>query len=62
MEIEKIVYGLTQSGKIPNDKLKLRMFKFGYDPAPITTGFRRHQTRPLKFLLSVNYFEVKYER
>ena len=35
MEIQKGMYGLPQSGKIANDKLKLNLVQFGYEPAPI---------------------------
>ena len=38
MEIQKGMYGLPQAGKIENDKLKLHLAKFGYEPAPITPG------------------------
>ena len=45
MEIQKIMYGLPQSGNISNDKLKQYLVKFGYDPATITPEFWRHQTQ-----------------
>ena len=61
MEIEKGVYGLPQAGKIANDKLKLHLEKFGYEPAPIP-GLWRHQTCPLQFSLAVDDFGIKYER
>ena len=56
------MYGLPQAGKIANDKLKLHLAKFGYEPAPITLGLWRHQTRPLQFSLVVDDFGIKYER
>ena len=62
MEIQKGMYGLPQAGKIANDKLKLHLAKFGYEPAPITPGLWRHQTRPLQFSLVVDDFGIKYER
>ena len=34
-EIQKVMYGLLQSGKITNDKLELHLAKFGYEPSPI---------------------------
>ena len=37
-EIKKGMYGIPQAGKIVNDKLKLHLAKFGYQPAPITPG------------------------
>ena len=61
MEIQKYMYGLPQSGIIAYDTLKLHPEKFGYEPAPITTGLWRLQTRPLQFSLLVDDFGVKYE-
>ena len=43
----KVMYGLPQAGKIANDKLKLHLAKFGYEPAPITPGLCQNQTRAL---------------
>ena len=61
MEIQKEVYGLPQSGKIANDKLKLHLVKFGYEPSLINPGLWQHQTRPFQFSLVVDNFGVKYE-
>ena len=61
MEIQKGMYGLTQAVKIANCKLKLHLAKFGYEPAPITPGIWRHQTRPLQFAMVVDDFGIKYE-
>ena len=58
MEIQKDMYG----AKFANDKLKLHLAKFGYEPAPITPGLWRHQTSPLQFSLVVDDFGIKYER
>ena len=55
------MYGLTQAGKISNDKLKLHMDIFGYKPAPITPRLWWHQTHPLQFSLVVYEFGIKYE-
>ena len=62
MEIQKGMYGISQAGKIVNYKLKLHLYKFGYKPAPITSGLWRHQTCLLQFSLVVNDFGIKYER
>ena len=62
MEIQKFMYGLPQSDKIANDKLKLHLAKFGSYPAPITSGLWRHQTLPLNFSLVVDDFGIKSER
>ena len=56
------MYGLPQAGKIANDKLKLHLSKFGYNPAPITLGLWRHQISPLQLLLVVDDFGIKYDR
>ena len=56
------MYGLPQAGKIKNYKLKLHLAKFGYEPAPITPGLLRHQTRPFQFSLVVDDFGIKYDR
>ena len=56
------MYGLPQEGKNKNDKLKLHLSKFGYEPSPITPGIWRHQTHPLQFSLVVDNFGIKYER
>ena len=62
MDIQKGMYGLPLAGKFANDKLKLHLAKFGYEPAPIAPGLWRHQTRPLQFSLVVDDLGIKYER
>ena len=62
MEIKKGMYGLPQAGKITNDKLKLHLAKFVYNPGPINPGIWRHKTRPRQFSLVVDDFGIKYER
>ena len=49
MEIHKGMYGLPQGGKIENDKLKLHLAKFGYEPASVTPILWRNQTSSLQF-------------
>ena len=61
MEIQKGVYGLPYAGKIANDKLNIHLVKLGYEPAPITPGIWRHQTRHLQFSLVVDDIGIKYE-
>ena len=58
--IQKGMYELPQAGKIANNKLKLHLAKFGYEPAPITPGLWRHHIRPLQFSLVVDDFGIKY--
>ena len=56
------MYRPPQAGKIANNKLKLHLAKFRYEPATITPGLCRHQTRPVQFSLVVDDFGIKYER
>ena len=58
MEIQKGMYGLPQARKIENDKLKIHLYKFGYEPSPITPGLRMHQTCHLQFSLVVDDFGI----
>ena len=51
METQKVMYGIPQARKIENNKLKLHLSKFGYEPEPITSGLWRNQTSPLQFSL-----------
>ena len=55
------MYGMPKAREMSNYKLKLNLTKFGYKPAPITPGFWRHQTPPLKISLVVDELGVKYE-
>ena len=61
MEIPKGMCGLPQGEKIVNDKLKLHLENFGYDPELIIPGLWQHQTHPLQFSLVVYDFGIKYE-
>ena len=54
--------GYPMQEKFENDKLKLHLAKFGYEPAPITPGLWRQQNFPLHFSLVVDDFRIKYER
>ena len=62
MEIQKGMHGLPQAGKIANEKLKVHLEKFAYDPEPIAPGLWRPQTSPLQFSLVVDDFGIKYKR
>ena len=62
IEIQKVMYGLTQSGELTNDKLNLHLYIFGYELSPITPGLWQHQTCSLQFSLVVDDFELKYDR
>ena len=61
MQIKNGMYGIPQSGKISNDKLKLHLENFGHKPETITPGLWRHQKRPLQFSRVVDDFGVQYE-
>ena len=56
------MYGLPYAGKIANNKLKIHLFKFGYETESITVGLWQHQTSPLQFSMALDDFGVKYER
>ena len=63
MEIQKGMYGIPQAGTIENDKLKLHLDNFVYDPEHITPGLWWHQPPPpLQFSLVVDDYGIKYER
>ena len=47
MEIQRIMFGLSQAGKISNDKLKQHLAKFVYETAPSNPGLWQHQIYPL---------------
>ena len=61
METQRCMYWLPKAGKIVNDKLKLHLEKFGYDPSLIAPGLWWHQTCPFQFSLVVDDFGIKYE-
>ena len=56
------MYGLPKSVKIANNKLKIHIPKFEYNPAPITPGLWQNRTRPVQFSMVVHDYGVKYER
>ena len=60
VEIQKRTYGLPQSGWLAYDKLLTSLARGGYIPAGITLGLFKHKYKPIKFVLVVNNFGVKY--
>ena len=52
--------GLTQAGKIANNKLQTHMKKYGYELCPRTPDLWRHITRPTIFTLVVDDFGIKH--
>jgi hypothetical protein len=60
IEIQKGMYGLPQAGILANELLQRNLAKDGYRPTKHTHGLWKHNTRPISFLLVVDYFGVKY--
>ncbi len=59
-KITRGMYGLPQSGVIPQELLKKQLAEYGYHQSKIINGFWKHKTRPTFFTLVVNDFAVKY--
>jgi hypothetical protein len=60
VEINKTMYGLPQAGKLSNDALIPVLAKAGYHQAVHTPGLFLHESRPVKFCLTVDDFGVSY--
>ena len=56
----KVKYGLPQSGVLANQQLVQLLDPKGCAPCKHTPGLWRHKWRPIKFLLLVGDFGVKY--
>ena len=54
------MYGLPQAGILANELLQKNLAKFGYYQCKHTPGIWKHKTRPIVFVLVVDYFGVKY--
>jgi hypothetical protein len=54
------MYGLPQSGLIPNKLLEKRLNEHGYQQSKLVPGLWRHNTRPIQFTLVVDDFGVKH--
>ena len=59
-EILRGCYGLPQLDRLANDLLCTRLEKAGYYNAATTPGLWGHKWRPIKFLLIVDEFGIKY--
>ena len=59
VEIWKGMYGLKQSGRIANDRLKNHLKASGYVPCKYTPGIFTHVSRNISFALCVDDFGVK---
>jgi hypothetical protein len=60
VEISKTMYGLPQAGKLANDALIPILAKAGYHQAKHTHGLFIHESKPIKFALTVDDFGVSY--
>ena len=59
-DIQKVVYGLTQAGRISCDRSKNHLEKHVYQPIKFTPGLRNHKYRPTSFTLIIDYPGIKY--
>jgi hypothetical protein len=55
------LYGLSQSGLLPNKFLKKQLNKHGYQQSKLVPGLWKHNTQLIQFTLIVDNFGVKYE-
>ena len=61
-EIVRGCYGLPQSGKLANDKLRSRLEDAQYYETATTPGLWRHKWRSILFVLIVDDFGLEYVR
>ena len=52
--------GLKQADRIKNDRLKIKLAKFGYSPVARTPSIWKHATKYICFSLVLEDFGVKY--
>ena len=60
IQIQKVMPGLKQAGKIANNYLTKHLKRYGYQPCPVTPSLWKHNERPISFTLVVDDFGVKY--
>ena len=60
IKIKKGMYGLKQAAILAYNHLKKTLVPHGYTPVVGTVGIWKHDTRPIKFCLSVDDFGIKY--
>ena len=60
VDIRKVMYGLPQAGFLAQELLEQRLQKQGYTQIKVTPGFCTHAWRPIRFILVVDDFGVKY--
>jgi hypothetical protein len=54
------MYGLPQAGSLGHDLLEERLNKEGYYQSQIVPGLWSHKTKPIRFVLVVDDFGIKY--
>ena len=54
------MYGLKQAALLAYNEMKKNLTVYGYNPSKGTVGIWEHETRPTKFCVCVDDFEVKY--
>ena len=60
VEITGAMYILSQSGRTANVYLRKHLAIYNHYPTKRTPGLWKHQTRPIRFTLVVDDFEIKY--
>ena len=59
-DINKVMYGLSQSGNISNDKLIKELAVKVFEPTNHTPGLWKHRNRPVTFAIVVDGSGIKY--
>ena len=49
IDIQKGMYGISQSGRISHERLKNHLYKHGYKPVKFTPGLWNHKYIPISF-------------
>ena len=52
--------GLKQAGRITNDRLKIKLAKFGCSPVARTPSIWKHATKDICYSLLLEDFGIKY--
>jgi len=60
MEVQKGIHDLPQASTLAHDLLIQKLACHGYSPCPMTIGLWKHQTKDIAFVLTDNYFGIKY--
>ena len=54
------MYGLPQAGSLGQDQLEQRLNKEGHFQSQTVSGFWKHKTKSIQFVLVVDNFDIKY--